>query len=166
MSLSENMHNLKKTLNPVVDQHSDERRDLVAVFNGDFTAKQLKIATMHKDAKLGWHYHNYEEWFTVLNGKATFRMFDINNPTWWVVTKVITPGNVLKIPAQVAHDAMVDANTTLIGFTAEQYISPDVSDVKFSIDDVIQKAKHNLIVNLRARKRHRGRGRERISLWR
>jgi hypothetical protein len=44
--------NLENTLTPAVDHHSDERRDLVTIFNGDFIAKQLKIAMIKTDAPL------------------------------------------------------------------------------------------------------------------
>lgn len=44
--------NLQKALHPAVDKHSDDRRDLISIFNGDFVAKQLKFATMHKEAIL------------------------------------------------------------------------------------------------------------------
>jgi len=44
--------NMSNAVTPVIDSHTDERRTLSSVFNGDFDAKQLKIATPYVDAIL------------------------------------------------------------------------------------------------------------------
>ena len=53
--------------------HSDQRRDLFTVFNGNFTARQVKLADIKgEDIALGCHWHPYEEMFLVLAGSAKF----------------------------------------------------------------------------------------------
>ena len=47
--------------------HEDERRSLIPVFNGDFTALQIKLLKIKKGSILGNHYHNYKETFYICN---------------------------------------------------------------------------------------------------
>jgi hypothetical protein len=44
------------TLKHINIEHSDERRDLSILFNGDFNAKQIKLIKVKKDSILGQVY--------------------------------------------------------------------------------------------------------------
>lgn len=129
----------------VTDRHVDERRDLVAVFNGDFDAKQLKFATMNKDAILWWHYHNYREWFTIINGKATFNFYDIHDDNAWVKTIELTPWKKIVIPSQIAHEAFVQKWATLIWFTEEKYIDAATNDIPYDFNKIISRTQDDIL---------------------
>jgi len=128
--------NVSNAVSSVVDSHTDERRTLSSVFNGDFDAKQLKIATPYVDAILWWHYHEYKEWFTVLWWSAVFRLYDIDNPGSKIYEYTLTPWNRLFVPPRVAHDALLEKGATLLWFTEEPYISPSHNDKPYDMNKV------------------------------
>ena len=112
--------------------HIDNRRTLTTIFNTDISefkvAAQVKVATMKKTAKLGGHYHRYAELFTVLSGKAMFKLTDRDSGESHAFE--IVPGKRLIIPAEVFHEALVDKGTILLGLTEEPYISAEHNDLK------------------------------------
>lgn len=124
--------------------HSDKRRDLVSIFNGTFDAKQLKLATMHTDSVLWWHYHTYKEWFSIIGGNAQFNFYDIDNPNSWIASVILHPGEKIIIPENVAHEAFVQKDATLIWFTEEEYVSAEVNDIKFDFNNIIQRSKEDI----------------------
>ncbi len=119
--------------------HRDTRRDLLPMFNGDFQAQQIKIATLHEDSVLWGHSHpDYRELFTVITGKALFRLL---TATGEVELFPLEPGTRLIIPPQVAHDAFVTKWTILVWATEKQYISPEVNDVPQKMPDFVDTLK-------------------------
>lgn len=132
------MENFVK-LDDIEGTHSDERRDLTPWFNGDFLAKQVKIANIKKDAILGGHYHKYAELFTVLSGEAIFKVFNLNDPDKTIQEYKIIPGKKLFIPAQHPHEAKVKAGTILIGATEKEYISPQENDIPYPFPNLEDK---------------------------
>ena len=49
------------TIKQIKLAHSDERRDILEMFNGDFDCKQVKILKVRKKQILGNHYHLYKQ---------------------------------------------------------------------------------------------------------
>ena len=60
------------TINKIKIAHSDNRREILEMFNGEFVAKQIKIIKIKKGNILGNHYHTYRENCYVLSGKIKF----------------------------------------------------------------------------------------------
>ena len=56
------------TIYPIKLAHSDERRDILEMFNGDFDCKQVKILKVKKGNVLGNHFHHYKEIRYLLQG--------------------------------------------------------------------------------------------------
>ncbi len=137
--------NRLQTIKQLPDEtHCDQRRDLVSIFNGTFDAKQLKLATMHEDSILWWHYHPYKEWFSIIGWNAQFNFYDIDNPHDWVESIMLHPGEKIIIPENVAHEAFVSKWATLIWFTEETYISPEKNDIRFSFENIIKRSSKDI----------------------
>ncbi len=113
--------------------HEDDRRKLTAIFNGDFIAKQIKILEIKKEQKMGNHYHLYPELFYVLKGYAEFFLKDIDTQEEQLV--VMTDGDCLVIREKIVHKMLATPTTILIEATTEPYVSPEINDRKFIIDD-------------------------------
>lgn len=114
--------------------HEDDRRTLSTAFNGDlgdFVARQVKFAQMHKDAVLGGHYHLYRELFYILKGEATFHLKDIK--TGEREEYLLRVNDQLLIPPYVAHKGFVKQDSILVGCTEEKYISSEHNDHKHDI---------------------------------
>ena len=112
--------------------HEDERRILRTAFNGDlgdFVARQAKFAEMKQDAILGGHFHPYRELFYMLKGEATFGLKCTEAGT--EESYFLQEGSRLLIPAYVAHRAVVEKDSILVGFTESVYVSPEVNDHKY-----------------------------------
>ena len=104
--------------------HEDDRRTLTAIFNGDFTSKQVKILHSKTRAILGGHYHNYPELFYVLKGSFSFSL-EIDNETQ---NGILTEGYRLVIPPHVKHTMLFEPDTITIEATTEPYLSPEEND--------------------------------------
>ena len=121
--------------------HSDDRRDLFALYNNFkidndkiFSTPQVKIAKI-KDKEeiiLGAHYHNYWEYFNMISGKAIFILEDINTKERREHELNETSGGIL-IPPKVAHKVIIEKNSILLGATEESYISPVHNDYPYKI---------------------------------
>jgi quercetin dioxygenase-like cupin family protein len=116
----------------VLPVHEDERRTLSAMFNGDFTAEQIKIIDIKKDSTLGNHYHNYRETFYVLDGKAFYTVENIETKERKELT--LSKGQRMTIQPRIAHKALLKAGTIMIEGTARKYISAEENDVGYQID--------------------------------
>lgn len=119
-------------MSDITGKHEDERRTLTPFFNGEFTASQIKIAHMKKDAKLWWHYHTYAELFTVLSGEAIFRVLNLDDPQKEISEFILIPWKKLYIPANHPHEASVKGGTILLWATQESYISPEHNDKPYT----------------------------------
>jgi len=111
--------------------HEDERRELLAIFNGDFTAKQVKVIEVKKDCILGNHYHPYSELFYVFTGEADYTLVLIKTGERRVVK--LKRGDRLVIGPEIAHRAEMAKGTIMIEATAEPY-TPE-SSVRYEIND-------------------------------
>jgi quercetin dioxygenase-like cupin family protein len=111
--------------------HSDERRDLSILFNGDFNAKQIKIIKVKKDSILGNHYHEYREMFYVLKGQALYDLENVDTKdTDWVM---LYAGDRMIIDKHIAHKAKFVEGTITIESTESEYISPEFNDHKYEV---------------------------------
>lgn len=120
---------IKETMKPV---HEDERRSLTAMFNGDFTAKQIKIIKVKKDSVLGNHYHNYRECFYVLKGRAVYTLEDVRTKEQEEV--VLLERDRLIIDSKIAHKAFLAKDTVMLEGTEEEYISAKENDVRYEVE--------------------------------
>lgn len=117
-----------ETLSPA---HSDARRDLFAIFNGNFTARQVKLAEVKGNAiVLGCHWHPYNEMFFILAGEAHFVLCQLEGTNEMRVT--LKEGMTIIIPARTPHKVTASGGTKILGFTERVYTSPDECDVPFS----------------------------------
>ena len=119
--------------------HSDDRRALYELYNNlslpcgrVFSAKQLKYLEMSdkEDIILGGHYHNYWEFFIMLNGEAQFTLKDIQSQDQKTFLLNKTRGGIL-IPPKVAHRVSIKAKSLLLGATEEIYLSPKENDIPY-----------------------------------
>ena len=102
--------------------HSDARRSLLVVFNGDYTAAQARIAVAHKPCLLGGHYHDGAELFFVVVGLAVFTVEAVD-PPGTREQYTLRSGDMLRVPARVAHLAQVISGTILQTYTENRYTS-------------------------------------------
>ena len=119
------------TLKHINIAHSDERRDLSILFNGDFNAKQIKIIKVKKDSILGNHYHEYREMFYVLKGKAHYYLYDIDNEKLGYIE--LKQGDRMILNPKVAHRAIILKGTITIEATESEYISPEFNDKRYEV---------------------------------
>ena len=111
--------------------HKDDRRELSAMFNGDFTARQIKILKINKGAILGNHYHEYNETFYLLSGNANYIFVNIKTGERQEVK--IGEGDRIIIKPRIAHKAEFVEDTVMIEGTEDPYISAEVNDKPFEI---------------------------------
>jgi len=117
-----------KKINPV---HEDERRALIEVFNGEFTAKQLKVLKIKKDAILGNHYHPYRQFFYMQKGRADYTFEDIKTKKKTEIP--VEEGDMIIIEKNIAHKALQKAGNIMVEGNEENYTSPEVDDLKYEI---------------------------------
>jgi len=99
--------------------HSDARRDILEMFNGDFIAKQIKILKIRKGNILGNHYHPYRENCYVLEGKIKFYFEGIK--TKEKGSFVMKGGDMILMNDYYAHTIESLENSILIEGTEEVY---------------------------------------------
>jgi mannose-6-phosphate isomerase-like protein (cupin superfamily) len=102
------------------DRHEDGRRLLTAVFNGDFTARQVKVLEVKADAVLGEHYHDYDEMFYLLKGQAVIEVENVETKDRGGYQ--LSAGDRIFFPKKVAHRLWVKADSVLIGCTDQPYL--------------------------------------------
>tara|TARA_Y100000310_G_C20692815_1_gene823453 strand:- start:2857 stop:3240 length:384 start_codon:yes stop_codon:yes gene_type:complete len=119
--------------------HEDERRALFTAFNRDledFVAKQVKFARMKKDSVLGGHFHKYAELFYLLEGKGVFSLKDPAKSSKDLTEELIKEYNMVEgdrlfIPAGIAHKALLQKGSVLVGCTEQPYISAKHNDCPY-----------------------------------
>jgi len=119
------------TFSQVEVAHEDKRRKLSAIFNGDFTAKQVKVIEVKKDSILGNHYHPYSELFYVFKGQANYTLVSIKKGERQIVK--LKTGDRLIIGPEVAHKVDMRKGTVMIEATEKPYM-PE-SSVRYEIND-------------------------------
>lgn len=118
-----------KHVNPV---HEDARRALIEVFNGEFTAPQLKIIKIKEDSVLGNHYHPYRQFFYMFKGSADYTFVDLITGEREDIK--VQEGDFIIIDAKIAHKACHKAGNVMIEGNEQKYNSPEVDDLKFVIE--------------------------------
>jgi len=126
----ENMMN-GVNLSRVEVAHEDERRRLSAIFNGEFTARQVKIIHVKKASTLGNHYHHYSELFYVAQGGGTYTFESIKTGERQVVT--VRKGDRIIIGRRIAHKAELIKGTVLIEATEKPYLEALLNDYSYEV---------------------------------
>ncbi len=111
--------------------HEDNRRALIEIFNGGFTAKQVKLLKIKEDAVLGNHYHPYRQFFYLMKGDADYTFVNIS--TGERIDKKVQEGDMIIIDRNIAHKALQKAGNIMIEGNEEKYTSPEIDDLKFEI---------------------------------
>lgn len=106
--------------------HAQKIRTLFRQKEAGFSAAQLKfLMPFAKDVILGGHYHQYGEAYTMLRGKCTFRMEEINTKEREEVQLVSEEESFLAMSPGKAHVAKAEGRSILVGFTAEAFQGAD-----------------------------------------
>lgn len=113
--------------------HSDARRDLIELVNGNFIAKQIKLLNIHQDSILGNHYHPYRQFFYMLSGEAVYTFENIH--TKQRITFNVYQDDLIIIDKDIAHKAEHKSGNIMIEGNEEAYTSPEVDDLKYIIND-------------------------------
>ncbi len=122
-----------ETISPA---HGDERRTLTPMFNGDFTANQIKILKIKKGSTLGNHYHLYHETFYLLEGEAEYTFEDIKTKERQKID--LKKSQRVTIAPRIAHKAVFTEDTIMIEGTEDPYVSKEVNDKEYIINDNIK----------------------------
>lgn len=112
---------------PIKLAHSDKRRDILEMFNGDFYCEQVKILKVRKGNILGNHYHKYREIRYLLKGKIKYYLES-------AITKkkcqfIMNEGEVMITDSYIAHTGEFLENSIIIEGTEEKYIDAEHNDV-------------------------------------
>ena len=111
---------MKKTkITKIKVAHSDARRDILEMFNGEFIAKQIKIIKVRKGNILGNHYHSYRENCYVLSGKIKFYFEGIK--TIEKGNFIMKEGDMIVMNDYYAHTIETLEDSILIEGTEEVY---------------------------------------------
>lgn len=119
-----------KKISPV---HEDERRSLIELFSGTFTAKQVKVLKIKQDSVLGNHYHPYRQFFYMFKGSADYVFLNIETKEREDLK--VEEGDLIMIDKEIAHRALQKAGNMMIEGNEEAYTSPEVDDLKYIIED-------------------------------
>ena len=106
-------------INPIKLAHSDERRDILEMFNGDFDCKQVKILKVKKGQILGNHWHKYREIRYLLKGRIRYHLKDINKN--FTEMFIMEEGEVMVTDKEIAHTGEFLKNSIIIEGTEEVY---------------------------------------------
>ncbi len=101
--------------------HSDERRDILEMFNGGFNCKQVKILKVRKGHILGNHYHKYRENRYLLKGRIKYYLKNIK--TGEEEQLIMNEGEVMRTDSYVAHTGEFLEDSIIIEGTEAVYKS-------------------------------------------
>ena len=107
--------------------HSDERRDILEMFNGGFDCKQVKILKVRKGNILGNHYHKYRENRYLLEGKIKYHLKNIK--TGEEEQFIMNEGEVMMTDPCIAHTGEFLEDSIIIEGTEAVYKSAEHNDV-------------------------------------
>ncbi len=111
--------------------HSDERRDILEMFNGGFDCKQVKILKVKKGNILGNHYHKYRENRYLLEGKVKYFLKNVKTKEYEEI--MMNEGDVMKTDSYVAHAAEFLEDSIIIEGTEAIYKSAKHNDVWYKL---------------------------------
>ena len=118
-----------KKIEPV---HEDHRRSLIEVYNGEFTARQMKVLKINEAAVLGNHYHPYGQFFYMLIGEADYTFVDIETGKRQEIK--MTEGDFVRIEKNIAHKSVMKAGNIMIEGNEQTYSSPEEDDLRYEIE--------------------------------
>ncbi len=131
---------VSRKADPRLTNHRPQRT-LYGVFNGDidlggYKAEQIKLLDIHQDDFLGkaGHYHTYPELYYVVRGEVTFDLWDRDSGEKMRV--IMCVGDLLLVPAGIAHRAYAMAGTVLFGSSAAPYTFDPPSDIPADFEPV------------------------------
>jgi len=120
---------------PIKLAHSDERRDILEMFNGDFDCKQVKILKVRKGNILGNHYHKYREIRYLLSGKIKYYFQNMNAAKLFIKELIMSEGEVMITDAYIAHTGEFLEDSIIIEGTEEPYIDAEHNDFKYILKE-------------------------------
>lgn len=124
---------------PIKLAHSDERRDILEMFNGDFDCKQVKILKVRKGQILGNHYHTYREIRYLLKGKIKYylKSLNINNIEYHQCPEIfiMNEGEVMITEPYIAHTGEFLEDSIIVEGTEEPYINAEHNDVVYKLKE-------------------------------
>ena len=126
---------------PIKIAHSDERRDILEMFNGDFDCKQVKILKVKKGQILGNHFHLYKEIRYLLKGKIKYYLkkvepLGLNIPFKNLVEEfIMNEGEVMITEPFIAHTGEFLEDSIIIEGTEEKYIDAKHNDVVYILKE-------------------------------
>ena len=116
----------------IVPVHEDNRRALIEVYSGEFTARQIKVLKIKEDSILGNHYHPYGQFFYMLTGEADYTFVNIETGEKQKIKMV--GGDFIRIEKNIAHKSVMKAGNTMVEGNEQPYSSPEVDDLRYEID--------------------------------
>jgi len=121
------------TIYPIKLAHSDERRDILEMFNGDFDCKQVKILKVRKGNILGNHFHTYRENRYLLKGKIQYYLKNVKTNEYEEL--IMNEGMVMVTDPYIAHTGKFLEDSIIIEGTEEPYISAEHNDVIYILKE-------------------------------
>ena len=113
--------------------HSDERRDIIEIMNGQLSIKNMKILKVKKGTQLlGNHWHPVaNEVMYMLKGSAKYKMKNID--TGEEENYDLKEGDVVFRTNRIVHGGYFEEDSIIIDGSTECYISPEFNDIQEKI---------------------------------
>jgi len=108
--------------------HEDERRSIMPIFNGEFTARQIKILRAKKGSILGNHYHLYSEIRYLMKGEVYYWL--LNKRTSEKIEFIMHEGEIMMTGPEIVHTGEFMKDSIMIEGTEDPYISAEINDYK------------------------------------
>lgn len=109
--------------------HSDDRRNIIEIMNGELNIKCMKILDVKEDKYLGGHWHQYGEVMYILKGRAwDYKMTNLD--TGESETFNLEEGDVVFRTGRIVHGGMFAKGSIVIDGACEQYINADFNDIQ------------------------------------
>lgn len=110
----------------------DERRCIFEIMNGELSVKNMKVLKVKKGEQLlGNHWHPYCEVMYMLQGKARYRMKNID--TNEVEDFNLEEGDVVYRTGRIVHAGWFSENSIVIDGACSPYISQAFNDIREDI---------------------------------
>jgi hypothetical protein len=110
--------------------NEDDRRKLVELMNGQFSAKNIKILEVKEDSHLGGksgHWHLYPECMYIMKGKCWNYVME-NIDTGEKETYELNEGTIVFRTGRIIHGGMFAKGSIIIDIGGETYISGEFND--------------------------------------
>jgi hypothetical protein len=110
----------------------DDRRIIIEIMNGQMAIKNMKILKVKKGEQLlGNHWHPYGEVMYMLQGKARYRMknLDTNEQEDFELVE----GDVVFRTGRITHAGYFSEDSIVVDGACEPYVSQDFNDMQEKI---------------------------------